>query len=118
MVGRPRGLQQDFNQPAMPWAEPRRNRPEPARKTTSAQGQETGMNPTTINALGQARIAGFYQEAERDRTTRAARLACGEHCSHAALARLATVLARRVRTILAAPGPRPAPPEQAPKATS
>ena len=80
--------------------------------------QETTMNPSTACQLGQARLADWHQQAERDRIVRAARLARRNHASHSRPGHLAAILARRVRAALGTPSRRPpAQPGQAPKAT-
>ena len=76
------------------------------------------MNPSTVGQLGQARLAAWHQQAERDRIARAARSARRNHASHLRPGHLATTVARRVRAALGTLSRRPtAQPGPAPKAT-
>jgi hypothetical protein len=80
--------------------------------------QETTMQPSTACQLGQARLADWHHQAERDRVARAARLARRNHASHPRPGHLAAILARRVPAALGTHSRRPpAQPGQAPKAT-
>ena len=77
------------------------------------------MHPTMHYHLAKARIADLHQQAERDRTARAARLASTDRRllmpAHQAMA-----LARRALAVLGSRSPQPAStsPAQTPKATS
>ena len=73
--------------------------------------QETTMNPSTARELGQARLAAWHQQAERDRIAQAARSARRNHASHSRPGHLTIILARRVRLI-------PSPPARCPTSIS
>jgi hypothetical protein len=77
------------------------------------------MHPIIGNEVAKARIADWHRQAERDRLARAARLTRKTPERRSVPSDLATVLARRVRAMLAAPSPRPrrSQPAQAPKVT-
>jgi len=88
------------------------------RQLAARTKQETTMNPSTVGQLGQARLAAWHQQAERDRIARAARSARRNRASHLRPGHLATILASRARAALGTPSRRPpAQPGQAPKAT-
>jgi hypothetical protein len=76
------------------------------------------MNPSTACQLGQAHLADWHQQAERDRIARGARSARKNYASHLRPGRLTTILTRRVHAALSTSSRRPpAQPGQAPKAT-
>ena len=78
------------------------------------------MHPIIAHDAAKARIADWHRQAERDRVTRAARLARKPHRRRFMPGDLATGFARRARAVLAARSPRPPVPApgQAPKATT
>ena len=70
------------------------------------------MHPTIVSDVAKHRIADWHRQADRDGTARAARAARRKQASHFRPGHLATVLARRVRAALGAPGLRPAHPDK------
>ena len=77
------------------------------------------MHPIIGNDVAKPQIADWHRQAERDRLAEAARPARKAPVRRFEPGHLATVLARRVRAVLAAPSPRPprSQPAQAPKVT-